>query len=170
MANIYELKTDIQKYYNMLESGEYIDQETGEIIPDVANALALTEQNLQVKAQDYGFVITSLGEEIAKYENAIKVFTERKKALEKTQERLKNILSDTMQSLGIIEIKGDFIKLSFRKSESVEITDESKLPREYMTEKVTLTPNKTKIKQDIKEGVTVEGAELVIKNNLQIKV
>ena len=170
MANIYELKSDIKKFYNMLENGEYIDYETGEIIDDVAQALALTEQNLQVKAQDYGFVITSLGEEIAKYKNAISVFTERMKALEKTQERLKNTLSDTMQSLGIVEIKGDFIKLSFRKSESVEIYNESDLPEKFVIEKVTRTPDKTAIKTAIKNGEKVDGAEIVVKQNLQIKV
>jgi hypothetical protein len=39
----------------------------------------------------------------------------------------------------------------------------------YKVEKVSITANKVKIKEDIKAGINVLGAVLQVNNNLQIK-
>ena len=58
-------------------------------------------------------------------------------------------------------------KITFRKSQSVEIYDESLIDMGFM--KVKYEPDKTKIKESLKKGENVEGCELVTKTNIQIK-
>lgn len=60
-------------------------------------------------------------------------------------------------------------KVSWRKSESVEITNEVNVPDEYTEWVVTKKINKALIKDAIKNGLEVPGAELIRKNNLVIK-
>lgn len=167
MANIFELSKDLRSIYNMFENGEGIDIETGEIKPEIMQALTLTRDNLQEKALDYGYVIKGLEYELECYDKEIKRLTERKRSIDKTIDRLKDILSGAMQEFDIVEIKGQTLKLSFRKSEQVEVPNIYELDLKYI--KVKHEVDKVAIKQALKNGEVVEGATLVEKNNLQIR-
>jgi hypothetical protein len=59
--------------------------------------------------------------------------------------------------------------LSVRKSESVVIIDENKIPLNFMNKVEWFTPIKAAIKAEIKAGKNVPGAELKENQNLQIK-
>ena len=72
-----------------------------------------------------------------------------------------------MQEFGVVELKGKTIKLSFRKSESVEIDDIDALDDRF--KRIKIEPDKTAIKTALKIGEKVEGARLVENQNLQIK-
>ena len=74
-----------------------------------------------------------------------------------------------MLEFGIDEINTPTLKLSFRKSEAIEILDEDEIAVEFIKVKETKTVDKTKLKAAIKEGRPVAGAKLVINQNLQIK-
>jgi hypothetical protein len=68
------------------------------------------------------------------------------------------------------KIEAGTFTLSTRKSESVNIIDKEKIPINYRTViPETWNPDKKLIKDDIKKGVIVPGAELQEKDNLQIK-
>ena len=67
------------------------------------------------------------------------------------------------------EIKTPLIKLNFRNSESVEITNESQLSDKFLVTKTVVTPDKKAIKDAIKAGEFVEGATISYNKNLQIK-
>lgn len=168
MANLYELTTNLRDLQDLIESGECYD-ENGELNEIVADALSITQQELQAKAIDYGYLIKSLEDSEELFDKEIKRLQERKKQLIKTKEKLVANLTNAMQQFGVVEIKGKTLRLSFRKSEQVAIYDEAILPDEYKRTKVTIEPDKTKIKQDIKDGIIVDGAKIIVKNNLQIK-
>jgi len=61
--------------------------------------------------------------------------------------------------------------VSYRKSEAVVIEDESKIPQVYMKipEPLLPKPDKTAIKAALKEGTTIAGVSLEVRQNLQIK-
>jgi len=59
-------------------------------------------------------------------------------------------------------------KLSTRRSTQVHLKDDFNIP-EYITIKEVIQPDKMKIKDDLTNGVVIEGATLVEKDNLQIK-
>lgn len=167
MSSIYNITNELKKIYDKLESGDGINPETGEIDEEITNALALTNENLQVKALDYAYVIKSFDDDIDIYDKEIARLTERKRQLQATKERLKETVSQAMQDFGIVEIKGKTVKLCFRESESVEITDETLISQEFF--RVKVEPDKVAIKKALKNGENVQGVKLIQKRNLQIK-
>lgn len=161
--NIFQITAE----YRQLE--EALIENGGEVTPELETALQINQEQLQEKGINYGYLIKSL-----KYQlDIVKAEKERiediKKRIEKTIDRLESTLIGSMELRGIIELKSPTLTINFRKSESVEITDFDALPKEYITVKTTEMPNKTEIKQAIKEGKVIAGAELRINNNLQIK-
>ena len=59
------------------------------------------------------------------------------------------------------------VAVSYRKSTAVEITDLDALPFAYTVTEIK--PDKERIAAALKNGETVPGAELVERNNIQIK-
>lgn len=141
----------------------------GEVTPELEESLKINESQLQEKAVNYGYVIKQLGHEVNAVNEEIKRLTDIKKRNEKAIERMETAISNAMQLYGIEKVDSSFLKLSFRKSESVEIVNEAQLAPEYLTTKTTTAPNKTAIKAAIQSGEVVEGAVLSTNFNLQIK-
>lgn len=165
MSNLklYQIEQD---YINLAE--QIIDA-GGEVSEEQNEALQINKNQLENKARGFGFVILDLESEISIIENEVKRLQQLKVARVKTVEKLKEKISDAMQLFEISEVKTATIKLSFRRSESVEIDNVDLLDATYKVEKVSITANKVKIKEDIKSGISVMGAVLQINQNLQIK-
>jgi CxxC motif-containing protein len=146
-----------------------IEENEGELTPELETALALTEEEFQDKAISYGFVIKTFDNDIDIIEAEMKRLYTLKEKAERRKELFKQRLSEAMQQFGVEKITTPLLKLSFRKSESVEITGDENIPEEYFDVKMVSTISKTRIKEAIKAGEIVKGAELVVKQNLQIK-
>lgn len=58
--------------------------------------------------------------------------------------------------------------VSYRKSESVEITNESAVPDEFRIPQPDKI-DKVALKAALKSGASIDGAQIVEKNNIQIK-
>lgn len=84
-------------------------------------------------------------------------------------DRLEAGMTRAMEVWGVERIETGFTKVYFRGTPSVLITDECKIPENFFKKKITLTPDKTAIKEAIKSGNRVEGAEIVINKSIQIK-
>ena len=67
------------------------------------------------------------------------------------------------------KLENDVVSISFRKSSSVNIIEQDKIPQEYIKSKVVFDFNKSKMAQDLKAGKIIEGVELLEKSNVQIK-
>lgn len=161
--NIYQIQNEYQLLINSIIEND------GEITPEQELALTINKDQLQSKSESYAYVIKQMDAECDIIDLEIKRLQQAKKVRENTVERLKYTLTNAMQLFEVDEIKTPLIKLNFRKSESVVVYDTNSLPQMYKTIKVTETPDKAKIKEAIKQGETVVGAELVINQNLQIK-
>ena len=153
-----------QQYLSLAEQlGE------GELTPELEQALQINETELKEKAVNYGFVIRGYEYNNTCIDNEIKRLQELKKRNTNVVNRLENSISEAMKLYGIEKVESPTLKLSFRKSESTEIVNEAQIDDKFMTIKTTVTPNKTAIKEAIKNGEVVEGAVLVTNFNLQIK-
>jgi hypothetical protein len=159
--NLFNIK---QEYINLVNT---IIDNNGELSPELSQALAINETELKEKAINYGYVIRSFEYENDIIDAEIKRLKALKEQKEKAIQKLKDAVSDAMNLYGIEKVESPALKLSFRKSESVEISEN--LDKRFMIEKVTLQPDKVAIKEAIKKGEQVEGAVLVINQNLQIK-
>lgn len=159
--NLFNIK---QEYINLVNT---IIDNNGELSPELSQALAINETELKEKAINYGYVIRSFEYENDIIDAEIKRLKVLKEQKEKAIQKLKDAVSDAMNLYSIEKVESPALKLSFRKSESVEISEN--LDKRFMIEKVTLQPDKVAIKEAIKKGEQVEGAVLVINQNLQIK-
>jgi len=161
--NIYQIKNEYQ-----LIISEIINNE-GEITPELETALTINKEQLQSKAVDYSYVIKQLDSDCEQIDAELKRLQQLKKVRTNLAERLKNTISDAMNLYEVEKIETPLIKLSFRNSESVEITNESQLDACFIVTKMVSTPDKKAIKDAIKSGMFVEGATISYNKNLQIR-
>ncbi len=146
-----------------------IEQNEGELTPDLEQALSLTNEQFQEKAVSYGFVIKHFNNDLDILSAEIIRLGKLQDEAMKRRELFKQRLSDAMQAFGFEKITTPLLTLSFRKSESVRILSENDVPPEFKPMKWTCAPDKAAIKEAIKSGHDVPGAQLVVKQNLQIK-
>ena len=90
---------------------------------------------------------------------------ERQKVCENKAKNLKEYLSGFLAGQ---KFKTPRVAISYRKSESVNVSDIWKIPDDYLKYKDP-EPDKTKIKSALKAGVSIPGVELIENRNIQIK-
>lgn len=93
-------------------------------------------------------------------------FADREKRLGKKIDSLKGYLTYALDGQKFSTPK---VAVSFRKSESVHITDEYLIPDEYKLFTVVKKPDKKVLKDALKKGKEIMGVELIEKQNIQIK-
>jgi len=155
-----------QEYISLAES--IIDND-GLLSEEMEAALQINKDQLENKSQCYGFIVRQLEGECDMIDNEIKRLEAMKKSRGKTVDRLKESVSKAMLLYEIDKIETPTIKISFRKSESIEIEEESLIDEKYMTVKTTKTPDKKAIKEAIKAGEIVLGVTLKENQNIQFK-
>ena len=154
MANLYEINEGILAL---------IDEETGEIADFEAFAALQIER--EDKLESIALWIKNLKADAEMYKAEKQAFEEKQKRAERKAENLKRYL---MSFLAGEKFKTAKVDCSFRKSESVNVTDISQLPSEYLKYSEP-TVDKTAIKAAIKEGKEIAGVELITNENLLIK-
>ena len=154
MASLYEINQSIM---------DCIDMETGEIIDiDQLHELQMDRTD---KIRNIACYIKNLRSDAAAYDEEAKTFAARKKAAQTKAESLTAYLSSMLNGE---KVKDKEYSISWRKSESVNITDDSLLPDAYLVPQPPKV-DKAGIKAALKAGIAVTGAELAEKNNIQIK-
>lgn len=144
-----------------------IDQgldEDGCITDEAMQALDSLKVARETKLENCGLVYKSLTAEAKALREEEIALAERRRRKESNAERLKAYINNSLAGEGLETAR---IKYSYRKSTSVLIDNEDDLPEDYW--KIQATPDKTKLRDALKSGVLVPGAELVTNQNLQIK-
>lgn len=127
---------------------------------------------LEVKATNVAMFIRNLEASADAIKAAEKAMAERRKSIEAKAERIRQYLLENMQRTGISKIESPYFALSIRKNPpAVDVIDQSLIPDEYfdIPEPPAPTLNKARLKDDLKAGVIVEGAQLSQGQSLQIK-
>ena len=161
--NLYQIENEYLQLSEML-----IDSE-GELTPELIEALEINGNNLKNKVVNYGYVIKQMEGNVDLIDAEIKRLQAMKKSRVNAADTLKETIKTAMLMYDLNTIEIPTMKLSFRKSESIEIINEAQLIEDFTTTKVTTTPNKVEIKEALKNGVEVAGAVMVTNLNLQIK-
>jgi hypothetical protein len=157
----------IEQSYNQL--AEQLIDNDGELTTELAEQLAITEEQLQNKSVAYSFVIKQMDADIDTIDAEIKRLQAAKKQREKASDCLKDRIKHAMELFSIEEIKTPLVKINFRKSESVEVDDVNKLPSAFKVVKVTEQADKVAIKAALKDGADIIGCSIATHRNLQIK-
>ena len=166
---LYDIAENARVLLDLIDSGEAFN-ENGELNEVIAEQLDLTKKDFELKARDYAYVIKSVQDKKELFEKEIKRLEQIKKYFENTEEKLKEAIKNTMIALGIDKFEGDLITLSLTKSKSVDIYDPDLIPEEYKRTKITIEPDKIRIKEAIlKDGERVPGATIKENKNLKIR-
>lgn len=152
--NLFEINEEIMKCVDA-ESGEIIDTEKLE-------QLQMEETS---KIENIACWIKNLLSDAEALMVQKQTFADRQKAVENKAESLKKYLSDYLAGQ---KFSTDKVAISFRKTSSVNVTDMSALPEEYL-KFAEPTPDKTAIKNAIKSGKKVSGAEILENQSISIK-
>ena len=159
--NLYELTAEAKMIASLLE--------TEELTPELEGMLVINQNELTQKSIDYVKVIRNKEADSNAIEAEIKRLKAMKDANDRVIDRMKLAVKDAMMTSGIDKIESSLFKLSLRGSEAVEVISIDQLPESLTVVKKTVSADKVKIKEQIKNGIPVEGAVLVENFNLQIK-
>lgn len=163
MNSIFKIQAEYQQIVNeLIENG-------GELTPELELALQITKDNFHSKSENYAFITRQFNAEMDIIDAEIKRLQQAKKTREKAIERLKANIETAMITFEVDKIETPLIKISFRKSESVEVEDVNTLPALYKVVKVSESADKLKIKDAIKSGILIEGCSIKVNKNLNIK-
>lgn len=164
---LYELTNDYLALMNAIDNDELPEEA-------IADTLEAITAGIEEKADSIACLLKNLDAECIAIKAEESRLAERRKAKEKSIERIKQYLSDSLQSAGIDKIETARNRITFRKSESVEVDEETFITwaQTHRDDLLTYSApkvNKTEIKKALKDGAEIVGAALRIKNNMQIK-
>ena len=126
MANIYQLSQELLDIFNIIEENE------GELTPELEEQLNITQESFKSKIKDYTNVIKLYQKDIDSIKEEKARLNSLQKSKEKTIEKLKQIIVSAVDTFGDITKSGSkFIdygigKVSIRNSQVLEI-DEDKI-------------------------------------------
>lgn len=146
-----------------------LEENGGELTPEMEAALAITEERFTEKAADYGLAILNLRAMVAAVKSEIDRLTGLRKFYENTEKRLCGAISGAMQALDHPRVETPTMRLSLRHTKATEIDDIALVPDRFKMTKVETVVDKTKVKNAIQAGEEVPGAFLVENVSLQIK-
>ena len=169
----------------MMNLLEYGVDEDGVIIEDEQEFIDLYNSiqiDLNTKLDNTNCLMKVIDGELSVIDKEIKRLTAEKSAREHKKEWLKNrvdyfvkrqFIDDNgnvnEEELHKYKLELPHSKISYRKSDSVEVTDFDKLPEQYIKTKIEKSPDKVAIKNAIKEGKNIDGAKITTNYNIQIK-
>ena len=160
---IFKIQAEYQQIVNeLIENG-------GELTPELELAMQITKDNFHSKSENYGYCIREINYNKEIIEREIERLQKLNKSCNKTIDRLKDNIEMAMNTFEVDKIETPLIKISFRKSESVEVEDVNNLPNEFKVIKLSETADKLKIKDAIKSGILIEGCSIKTNRNLNIK-
>lgn len=151
---------------SLIEDCMTVDAETGEVTFD-EERLSELQMMRENKLENIALWIKNLAAEAEAIKREKLALAERQSYTEKQAERLRKYLSDALAGQ---KFNTPRVSVGFRKATRVEINDDvfySSGNMDYCKTKVE--PDKTKIKDALKQGFPVRGAALVDTMNMTIK-
>ena len=156
--NLYELSLAFQDVQNM------------DLDPEVMkDTLDSIEDAIENKAENIAKLIRNLESDVAAYKEEEDRLKTKRQATENKVKWLKTYLEDNMKLTGKTKFKSGMFNFSIQKNPaSVNITDEKIIPGEFLIPQPPKV-DKTSLKEILKRGIEVPGAELKQTEGLRIR-
>nr|DAN62451.1 MAG TPA: resistance protein [Caudoviricetes sp.] len=156
--NLYELSLAFQEVQNM------------DLDPEVMkDTLDSIEDAIEGKAENIAKLIRNLESDVSAYKEEEDRLKTKRQATENKVKWLKTYLEDNMKLTGKTKFKSGMFNFSIQKNPaSVNITDEKIIPVEFLIQQPPKV-DKTSIKEILKRGIEVPGAELKQTEGLRIR-
>lgn len=156
--NLYELSLSFQEVQNM------------DLDPEVMqDTLDSIEDAIENKAENIAKLIRNLESDVTAYKEEEERLKTKRQATENKVKWLKTYLEDNMKLTGKTKFKSGMFNFSIQKNPaSVNITDEKIIPEEFLIQQPPKV-DKTSLKEILKRGIEVPGAELKQTEGLRIR-
>ena len=156
--NLYELSLAFQDVQNM------------DLDPEVMkDTLDSIEDAIENKAENIAKLIRNLESDVSAYKEEEDRLKTKRQATENKVKWLKTYLEDNMKLTGKTKFKSGMFNFSIQKNPaSVNITDEKIIPEEFLIQQPPIV-DKTSLKEILKRGIEVPGAELKQTEGLRIR-
>ena len=156
--NLYELSLAFQEVQNM------------ELDPEVMkDTLDSIEDAIENKAENIAKLVRNLESDVSAYKEEEDRLKTKRQAIENKVKWLKTYLEDNMKLTGKTKFKSGMFNFSIQKNPvSVNILDERIIPEEFLIPQLPKI-DKTVLKDVLKNGIEVPGAELKQTEGLRIR-
>lgn len=173
--NLYELTAEQARIEDLLE------ENGGEITPEIEEALTLTAEALPKKVDGYGVLIRQFAAAEAACDAEIKRLQGLKKTAQNAQRGMKDRILYAMQTFGFEKLAGETTKFSTRASKAVDVNEDLLLMnyRDKIAEFVATLPEWLSLEVKVSKkvigdtykatGITPEGAQVVENTSLIMK-
>lgn len=161
MPSLFDLSTDYQQLYDLIA-----EQEDEQILKDT---LASINDAIEDKADGYVAVIKTLEGDNKAIDEEIKRLRQRKTSNQNGVKRLKESLQEVMEQTGKEKFKTALNSYSIANNPpSLDITDESLIPKQYYIEQQPRLDKKELLKV-VKDGLEIKGVELKHSRSLRVR-
>lgn len=179
MASLY----DIDRQLRILED-YMVDEETGEILSEEEFYKKFDEIQMALsdKIENTMCFYKNLMSDVEAFKAEEEKLKKRRIVKENLAERLKNRIDNYItfqytdengnvdtESLNKWKMETPKVKLSYRKSDSVEVIDSNAIPKDYLKIEEKVSLDKVKAKKDLKDGKEISGVALKINMNMLVK-
>lgn len=160
MATLYQLS---ESYLRVLEIAEQIDAET------LKDTLDSIHDAIEIKVENTAKVVKELEGKISVVDAEIKRLQERKTTLSNNVKGIKGYLQEEMEKVGKTKIKGELFNVGIQNNPvSVHVIDERLIPQGFFVPQPDKLDKKS-LKEELKDGLEIAGAELVQTRGLRIR-
>jgi hypothetical protein len=154
--SLLQITDDLVLMFELLDScheseRHYVEQELQRII----------SVELATKVDGIAFFQKRCDAEVALLQDVTKEIETRIGSWNKRKQRVRDMVKGAMNHIGASLLKGKVHSISLSTGrESIEITDESKIPPTYIIEQVVRTVDRKALTAALKQGAVIPGAQL----------
>lgn len=160
---LYELTEGYKNLKDLVEDSEV----PTELLDD---ALSQVEGDITEKVENIGKILKMLDVDMKSLKEEEERLRDRRRHCENRVKYLKEYVEQSLHYADIRKIKGKLFTFTIAKNPaSVNIIDESYIPEEYIRVEVVKTVDKTKLKEALKNGERIDGAELIQREGLRVR-
>lgn len=153
-TTIYDIGGAFQSIVEMYENGDLTDEQ-------FRDSLMELEETKIEKCSNAIRYLNMMKHNIEDMKAEEKRIATMRKTLESRIKIIENVFTYALSEMGDKEVITRYGIMKIRKNPpSVVIDDETKIPAKYTTQKIIITPDKTKIKKAIQNGEKVTGAHI----------
>lgn len=160
---LYEISSEFQKVVDLIENCD-------EMTPELIEQLNTVSDSASAKVINVAAYIKNLEAEAETMQNYLNNMRARQDKVEKRIESLKDYLKYNMDILKLNKVESPEFDVQLRANQySLDLFDQSAIPKEYIKVKETVTISRQDIIKDLKVGCEVPGARFVTTKSVQIK-
>lgn len=157
--NLYDLVGNYKKVYEM-----DLDDETWQ------DTLESIDSAIEQKADGVMYVIRNLEVDVIGLKDEEKRLKSKREVAERKIKRLKQYLQENMEAVGKTNFKTQLFAYNIQNNPaSLKLTDEKLIPEKYYTVETSRKYDNKAIKNDLKAGKVINGAELRTSQSLRIR-